>query len=181
LLNTEEKKAALVLARHAIGSHFEGESKNTIIPFGKLKKPLACFVTLYLKNARLRGCIGTLEANDSLFHNIQRFALAAAFDDPRFAPLERRELSEIILSISILGPLKPLETFEKVEIGKHGLSVENGSRRGVLLAKVPVEFGWNREQFIRHTCKKACLNPDQFEQYAWSFFEEQSFSESDFT
>jgi len=88
--------------------------------------------------------------------------VAAAFDDPRFAPLERREYPKLEYEISVLSPVVLLDA-EDVEVGKHGLVITYGSRRGLLLPQVPVEHGWDREKFLEQTCIKAGLPADAWE------------------
>ena len=89
-------------------------------------------------------------------------AVAAAFDDPRFAPLQKEEYSNLEYEISVLSPLSPIDA-EDVEVGKHGLVITYGSRRGLLLPQVPTEHGWDREKFLEQTCIKAGLPSDAWE------------------
>ena len=88
--------------------------------------------------------------------------MAAAFDDPRFAPLQKEEYPKLEYEISVLSPVVPLDA-EDVEVGKHGLVITYGSRRGLLLPQVPVEHGWDREKFLEQTCIKAGIPPDAWE------------------
>ncbi|MBI1859729.1 MAG: AmmeMemoRadiSam system protein A [Deltaproteobacteria bacterium] len=166
----------MALARTSIAEEFGGSPNQ---PLSSDLKDLSgpCFVTLMARNDRLRGCIGTMESDEPLVSNVRQYAKRAAFEDPRFKPLQRGELENLSIGISALGPLKPLPSFEAIEVGRHGLHVKSDSRRGVLLAKVAVEFGWSRDQFIEHTCVKAHLDPKRFRDYQWSYFEEESFEE----
>ena len=86
-------------------------------------------------------------------------AISAAFEDPRFPPLQKEELSLIEIEISVLSPLRK-GTVEEVEVGKHGVYLIKGFRRGVLLPQVPVEYGWDKKTFLEHVCLKAGLSPD---------------------
>jgi AmmeMemoRadiSam system protein A len=86
-------------------------------------------------------------------------ARSAAFDDPRFEPVTLDDAPELKIEISVLSPLKPIAP-DDVVIGKHGLVVSYGNRRGLLLPQVPVEWGWNREAFLSQTCLKAGLASD---------------------
>jgi uncharacterized protein (TIGR00296 family) len=79
--------------------------------------------------------------------------------DCRFAPVTAKELPRLRIEVSALGPLRPIRP-EEVEVGRHGLLISYGGRRGVLLPQVPVEHGWDRESFLDHTCIKAGLPPD---------------------
>ena len=176
MLNQHQQQYLLALARYSIGAEVQKPP-----PAPALNEPLEliapCFVSLYEKGGKLRGCIGTLESSDSLLNCVQHYAKCAAFQDPRFRPLELQELPNIKIGISVLGPMVPLKDFQTIEVGKHGLVVSHANRRGVLLAKVPVEFGWKQEEFIRRTCEKAHLDPNHYRDYSWQYFEEQSFEE----
>jgi AmmeMemoRadiSam system protein A len=124
---------------------------------GKLAAPGAAFVTL-TKNGRLRGCIGYTEAVAPLFKVVQECAVAAATEDPRFPPVSTNELPSLRIEISVLTPLVPIRP-EEVKVGRHGLMVSKGGKRGLLLPQVPVEWGWDREMFLDQTCVKAGLPP----------------------
>ncbi len=77
----------------------------------------------------------------------------------RFEPVTAGELVSLRIEISVLSPLEPIRPSD-VEVGRHGLLLRHGARRGVLLPQVPVEHGWHREAFLAHTCLKAGLPPD---------------------
>ncbi len=179
-LSKAEKQYLLDLARRTIarelGLPLPPAAKDQSLS-GLSKNRAACFVTLTTDSGRLRGCIGSLESSTALVDNVEKYARLAAFEDPRFQPLEPSEFDSIRIGISVLGEMQPLSSFDAVIIGKHGLSVQSGKHRGVLLAKVAEEFGWSREQFLNHTCEKAGLKPIDREKYAWSFFEEESFED----
>ena len=87
-------------------------------------------------------------------------ARAAAFEDPRFPPVTRDELGGLSVEISVLTPFEPLQSPEAVEVGKHGLLIEKGFNRGVLLPQVAVEQRWDREEFLKNVCLKASLPSD---------------------
>jgi len=82
---------------------------------------------------------------------------SAAFEDPRFPPVEKKEVKEIDIEISVLSPLQTISNIENIQIGKHGLIIEKGYNRGLLLPQVAVEYNWDKEEFLEHTCKKAGL------------------------
>jgi AmmeMemoRadiSam system protein A len=119
------------------------------------------FVTLKLRG-HLRGCLGTLECRRSLAEEVARCAANAAHADPRFSPVQASEVPELSFEVSLLGPLEPIDPSdpEAIVIGRHGLVVERGSRRGLLLPQVAPEWGWDRDQFLAHTCRKAGLPSD---------------------
>jgi len=93
-----------------------------------------------------------------LFKVVQECAVAAATEDPRFPPVSPGELPSLRVEVSVLTPLAPILP-EEVEIGRHGLMVSQGGRRGLLLPQVPVEWGWDRETFLDQACVKAGLPP----------------------
>jgi AmmeMemoRadiSam system protein A len=115
------------------------------------------FVTLKI-DGRLRGCIGHVVGVAPLWLAVRDNAIAAAFEDPRFAPLEAKELQITRIEISALTPLRRV-TAEEIEVGRDGILIEQGGARGLLLPQVPVEYGWDRETFLDHTCRKAGLEP----------------------
>lgn len=157
-LTDTEKALLLYIARESIASALEGRAPRfpQEIPEGLLE-PLGAFVTLH-KHGALRGCIGTFEAQGPLYLTVAEMARSAAFNDPRFPPLSPEELPEVDIEISVLSPMwqgRP----EEVEVGKHGIYIVRGFHRGVLLPQVAVEYGWDRETFLDHTCLKAGLAP----------------------
>ena len=160
MLNDHLRQKLLEIARKSI----EGYLKEARIPVfsvadRELTEKGAAFVTL-TKGGRLRGCIGVTEAVHPLYQTISSCAVSAAFSDPRFPPLARKELSQIRIEISVLTPLQKIEGLEEIEVGRHGLSITKGSRRGLLLPQVAVEYGWDRQTFLEETCGKAGLPAD---------------------
>jgi AmmeMemoRadiSam system protein A len=101
----------------------------------------------------------------SLYRTVAETARAAAFEDTRFSPVSPQEAPELDISLSILSPLRVI-TPEEVEIGRHGLVVSHGGRRGLLLPQVPVEHQWDRATFMEQTCRKAGLPLDAWRQGA---------------
>ncbi len=120
----------------------------------------AAFVTLRREDGELRGCIGELEARRPLVDSVRGCAASAALRDPRFSPMTPPELSGLRIGISVLTPAEPVQGPEDVEVGVHGVIVERGIRRGVLLPEVAVEQGWDAETFVSYCCRKAGLPPD---------------------
>jgi len=126
-----------------------------------LRTPCGAFVTL-TDRGRLRGCIGHIDAVRPLYITVRECARAAALDDPRFDPVSPAELSFLHIELSILSPLVDIAP-EHVEIGRHGLLISRGGRRGLLLPQVAEEWNWNREQFLQETCLKAGLPADAWQ------------------
>jgi len=123
------------------------------------------FVTLNNADG-LRGCIGFPMPDKKLSHGIIDAAIAAATEDPRFSPVKINELSDIMFEVTVLTPpveitvTDPMEYLEKIKVGRDGLIIRNSFSSGLLLPQVPVEYGWNVEEFLQHTCEKAGLEKD---------------------
>jgi AmmeMemoRadiSam system protein A len=154
----QEHQLLLRLAHQSIEAALDGRHLDTIPPSGHLAEQRGAFTTLHLEG-KLRGCIGYVFPTQSLYATVAETARAAAFDDPRFRPVTQDEAPHLRIEISVLSTLKPVVP-EDVVIGKHGLVVIQGNRRGLLLPQVPVEWGWDRETFLSQTCMKAGLDPD---------------------
>ncbi|MBI4775359.1 MAG: AmmeMemoRadiSam system protein B [Deltaproteobacteria bacterium] len=159
-LNESHRKTLLELARRTITCSIEGKpapSCSSEDPCLNTKQGL--FVTLK-KSGMLRGCIGTIVGVKPIVQATADMARAAAFEDPRFGPVQEEELDGIRIEISVLSPLRKLDDTDRIEIGKHGLYIRQGYRSGLLLPQVPLEFGWDREAFLTQACRKAGL-PDK--------------------
>jgi uncharacterized protein len=127
-----------------------------------LQHPGGAFVTLH-RSGRLRGCVGHLASKDSLVSVVAYCAMAAALDDPRFAPMTTPELQGVLIEISVLSALTDI-SLDQIETGKHGLLVTQNGRRGVLLPQVATEFGWTALRFLEETCAKAGLERNAYKQ-----------------
>jgi len=147
----------LKAARESIRSVF-GDSDIPEPDYEKyplLKTHKGAFVTLTI-NCELRGCIGYIIAQQPLFEVVCEAAKQAAFSDPRFPSLKEKELDSIQIEVSVLSDFTPIKSYEEIEIGKHGLLLEEGGR-GLLLPQVAVEHKMNREEFLSAVCRKAGL------------------------
>jgi len=168
----------LTLARDAIAAHLERK------PPPRLQTPAAArpggaFVSIH-NHGDLRGCIGHIEATEPLGTVIARCAVAAATEDPRFRAVTAAELDELDLELSLLGPLEPVSSVDEIELGRHGLVVETGWHRGLLLPQVASEWGWDRETFVAQTCAKAGLPRDAWKHGARLYrFEAEVFGETE--
>ncbi|MBO3802368.1 MAG: TIGR00296 family protein [Candidatus Brockarchaeota archaeon] len=169
-LSDEDCKLIVSLARKAITDYLE-KGVQAPVPEGApfhLKEKCGVFVTLHSvrgKKRSLRGCIGFPEPVKPLLEAVIDAAISAAVRDPRFEPLNERELDEIEVEVSVLTPPElikaaPQEIARKIEIGRDGLIAEKGWNRGLLLPQVPVEEKWDVEEFLMYTCLKAGLEPD---------------------
>lgn len=155
-LSEEEKSFLLQTARKSIAGSFTGKTLKLENPYPNLNESCGAFVTLHLQG-ELKGCIGHIFARKPLFDEIIELAKASAFNDPRFPALKERELPDIEIEISVLTPLRKVQSPSEVEVGRHGVFLQSGYRSGVLLPQVPVEQKWDREQYLHHLCLKAGL------------------------
>jgi len=130
--------------------------------------PDACGVFVTIKrHGMLRGCLGTLDNRRGLIEEVVRCAADSATEDPRFGAVSADELPDLHLELSVLGPLERIEPLPLAfTIGVHGLVVEQGRKRGLLLPQVAIEWGWTAEQFLRQTCLKAGLAEDAWQRGA---------------
>jgi AmmeMemoRadiSam system protein A len=138
------------------------------------------FVTLNV-GGDLRGCLGTLDPREPLAQSIVRLAGDVAERDYRFPPLQPHELGDLEIDLSVLTEPRPVADPSEIIVGKHGLIVEQGGRKGLLLPQVAPEHEWDRDTFLAHTCLKAGLPADAWQHGASIYcFEAEVFSESDF-
>jgi uncharacterized protein len=182
ILTDEEKRTLLKISRSAIQSALGGkQAQKNQYTNETLNRPSGVFVTLRLRGD-LRGCIGYVEPLFPLHQAVQEAAVKAAMEDPRFMPLTNSELAAITIEISVLSPLSPLIDKTAIETGKHGLVIDAGFRRGLLLPQVATEYGWKREQFLEHTAIKAGLPPDAWKRKEVKLFTftVEKFEESEF-
>jgi AmmeMemoRadiSam system protein A len=156
-----ERRLLLNLAREAICAALEKRQLDLNPPSEHLAEHRGAFTTLHI-DGELRGCVGYVFPQYSVYRTVAETAVAAAMDDPRFTPLNPKEYPKLEYEISVLSPVSIIDA-EDVEVGKHGLVITYGSRRGLLLPQVPKEHGWDREKFLEQTCVKAGLPPDAWE------------------
>lgn len=184
----EIKKYLLNIARNAISENYniktEGIDINNISEKDKelLQKHSGVFVTLET-NGNLRGCIGYVEPIMSLIEAVISMAHAAAFSDNRFCEVSKGELPHINISITVLTPIKAIDTIDEFILHKHGLVVTKGHNKGLLLPQVAKEHNMSRDDFISHTCLKAGLDKDIWknsDDIKYHIFEGVIFSEKDF-
>lgn len=185
MLSLEQGAKLVRLARSSVKSHFSGEKVN-LEEYREFSKKQGVFVTL-TKDGELRGCIGFPEPTHQLYRAVFEAARSAAFEDPRFPPVEEDELENISFEISVLTVPEPVEAkkpedyLKKIEIGRDGLIIRGSYGAGLLLPQVPVEWNWGAEEFLKHLCIKAGLgqaewkNPDN-KLYS---FQAQIFSEKE--
>jgi len=184
MLSESDKKTLLRLARGTIESVLRGTPPPTVaVESEALKAPCGCFVTL--KNrGRLRGCIGTFQAQGPLYQTVCEMA-RAALRDPRFVtnPVTAGELDDIDIEISVLSPLEKVsDPLREIEVGRHGIRIDGPYGSGCFLPQVATETGWSLEQFLSECCAmKAGLPPDAWRRpdVAVYRFEAEVFGEKD--
>ena len=159
MLTEQQRTRLLQIARESIAAVLDGrrpEVDRSQLDEA-LTRPSGAFVSLHTKDGELRGCIGSIQAVAPLCEAVMANAVNAAFRDPRFYPLQPGELEQVHIEISVMSPIEPVADVSEIEVGRDGLIVTRGSRKGLLLPQVATEYGWDRETFLRQTCVKAGL------------------------
>ncbi len=162
-LTGEDKAALLKLARDTLREYLATHNKPQFEPASPaIQQPRATFVTLrHRLTHELRGCRGEVFARYPLWESVQRVSLLSALDDPRFPPLSAGELPDMHLEISVLTPLRLARSPEEIVVGRHGVMIRAGARGGLFLPQVPVEQGWDRDEYLSTLCwMKAGLPAD---------------------
>jgi AmmeMemoRadiSam system protein B/AmmeMemoRadiSam system protein A len=166
----EDRRVLMDLARRTVAAAVRGEPAPSDRPeSGLLRRDGAAFVTLSCETDdegrctgpgdELRGCIGHVVARVPLYQCIIDVGRSAAIHDRRFHPVEERELQVLSFEISVLTPPRPVTDPSSIVVGRDGLIMSRAMNSGLLLPQVPVEFGWDREQFLARTCHKAGMEP----------------------
>jgi AmmeMemoRadiSam system protein A len=176
VLTPAEQETLVKLARHALEAHVRREAPPARARGGALDEPLGAFVSIH-KDHELRGCLGRLDVDAPLAETVADLAAVVSDSDPRFEPVSPAELPDLDVEISVLTPEREIASIEEIEVGRHGLIVESGHRRGLLLPQVAAEHGWDVETFLAHTCLKAGLAEDAWRGARILVFEAQVFSE----
>lgn len=131
----------------------------------KLEQKTATFVTLKIKG-RLRGCIGSLEPVAPLYQSVHDNTVSAAMKDPRFPPVTQNELEDVDIHVSILSPIRDIESLDEFRIGEHGIIMRKGWNRAVYLPEVAVEQKWSKEETLSSLSMKAGLDPSAWREGA---------------
>jgi AmmeMemoRadiSam system protein A len=165
ILSPEAGSVLLHLARAVVAAtaseRFAADDLPNIRPIDPpavIMAPSAAFVTLH-RDGELRGCMGSLAADQPLWLSVVRAAVGAA-RDPRFLPVTEREIPALSIDVSVLGPPVPLLDQSVFRPGVHGLIVERGRRCGLLLPEVAIDHEWGVREMLEATCWKAGLPPD---------------------
>ena len=161
-LSPEEQQVCLQLARQSLEHYFRTgtllEVAGSTVSAG-LRERHGCFVTLK-KQGQLRGCIGRIVGDQPLYKTIIEYAVHAAVRDSRFPPVTKAELADLHIECSVMTPLERVTDVKDIQVGRDGLLIKMRRSQGLLLPQVPVEYGWDRDTFLAHTCRKAGLPLD---------------------
>ena len=177
-ISIDDRARLLALARQALEARVRRLPPPSCPYGGVFDLPRGAFVTIQHRG-ELRGCLGRLEPQ-RLADTILHLAAVVSDSDLRFDPVQSHELSDVDLEISILTPEWEIASIDEIEIGRHGLIVEQGYRRGLLLPQVPVEHDWRVMTFLEHTCLKAGLPRDAWQRGAClKVFEAEVFGEQE--
>ena len=180
-LTSQDKKALLLYARKTIEQYLAIQTVPLARNFpARLNLPQGAFVTLK-KSGELRGCIGTMREDAALARTVGAMALRAAFNDPRFAPVQPKEMAAIEIEISALTPMRSVAVPDEIVVGRDGVLMSKGDASAVFLPQVATENQWNRTQMLDMLCRKAGLGTGCWKKGAtFQVFQADVFSENAF-
>ena len=151
VLSDNDKKKLKEIALNSIKDSLDGKSVSVSISpmqeYPMLSKKCGAFVSLH-KHGHLRGCIGHFGEDTPLYEIVAEMARAAAFEDPRFMPVSREELDAIDIEISVLTPMRRIQSLDEFELHRHGIYIRKGYRSGTFLPQVADEVNWTKEEFV---------------------------------
>ena len=150
-LSDQEKKILKGIALQSIKDSLDGKRLDPTLAteFPTLNRNCGAFVSLH-KHGQLRGCIGHFGEDFPLPEIVAEMARAAAFEDPRFTPLRREELDDIDIEISVLTPMRRIQSLDEFQLHRHGIYIRKGYRSGTFLPQVADEVNWTKEEFVGH-------------------------------
>ena len=154
MIDEADEKPLLSLARQALEARVAGDRPPQVVCIGALALRCGAFVSIHNGN-QLRGCLGRLSPGSPLGNTLVYLGGAVADSDPRFPPVLPDELPVLQMEISLLMPERAVASIDEITVGQHGVIVEHGRSRGLLLPQVAAEFGWDRETFLEQACLKA--------------------------
>jgi AmmeMemoRadiSam system protein A len=177
MFDADDQKRLLAIARRSLDARVRRAPAPAVDSGGALDVPRGAFVSIH-RHRQLRGCLGRIESDLAVCRVVAHLARAVTDSDPRFQPVTVDEIDHLHIEISVLTPERHVRTLGEIEIGRHGLIVERGHRRGLLLPQVAVEHRWDAHTFVQQTAVKAGLAPDAWRSGANVFaFEAQVFAE----
>lgn len=146
----DEKKTLKGIAFQNIKDSLDGKPiAQQTIRSSILNSKCGAFVSLH-KFGRLRGCIGHFGEDYPLHEIVAKMAYAAAFEDPRFMPVTSDELADIDIEISVLTPMRRIQSIDEFQLHRHGIYIKKGFRSGTFLPQVADEVNWTKEEFLGH-------------------------------
>jgi len=179
VFDRDDRRRLLAIARRALEARVRREYEPALEQGETLDTRCGAFVSIH-RGDELRGCLGRLGDDWPISRVVAHLGRAVADSDPRFAPVTIEELETLSIEISALSPEREVLSIQEIEIGRHGLIIERGYRRGLLLPQVATEHGWNVETFLEHSCLKAGLPRDAWKHDARILiFEAEVFGEPD--
>ncbi len=144
------KKIALQCIKDSLnGKSYRPDSQLLEDSHSVLLQKCGAFVSLH-KNGRLRGCIGHFGEDVPLHLIVAEMARSAAFEDPRFMPVESTELADLDIEISVLTPMRRIQSIDEFQLHRHGIYIRKGRRSGTFLPQVADEVNWTKEEFLGH-------------------------------
>lgn len=150
ILSDKEKQMLKEIALTSIKDSLEGKPISHLSQFTtQLSLKCGAFVSLH-KHGHLRGCIGHFGEDVPLYEIVAEMARAAAFEDPRFLPLRREELDDVDIEISVLTPMRRIQSLDEFQLHRHGIYIRKGRRSGTFLPQVADEVNWTKEEFVGH-------------------------------
>ncbi len=156
ILEDADKQALLQISRETLDSYLRSGEVSDVRAHkisSPLKEQTGAFVSLYM-GGRLRGCIGNFFLTKPLYIVVQEMTLAAAMRDRRFAPVESPELEYIDIEISVLTPLRKINTIDEFQLGRHGIYMTKDGKSGTYLPQVATQSGWSTEEFLGHCARE---------------------------
>jgi AmmeMemoRadiSam system protein B/AmmeMemoRadiSam system protein A len=163
-LSEEDKKTLLQIARNTLTEKIVNNRFSKIETGGfspALLTPAGAFVTLHTVEGQLRGCIGRFQPDIPLYKVVKEMTISAALNDYRFSPVKAEEIPSLDIEISVLTPLKKINSIDELELGKDGIYIRNDGRSGTFLPQVAESTGWSKEEFLGHCSRdKAGLGWD---------------------
>lgn len=174
VFTSREKAELFTIVHSAIKMQLDGKNDYTVDPTkvsSKFLTPMGAFVTLKIDGV-LRGCIGRFISSDPFYEAVKASAISSAFEDPRFPPLTKEEYTKTQIEITVLGPLKKINSISEIVLGKHGIYIKDGNRAGTMLPQVATENGWSVEEFLGYTSRdKAGIGWDGWKDAEISIYE----------
>jgi AmmeMemoRadiSam system protein A len=182
-LNDEDKKNLLYIARETIEEYITTGLIYKIDTSGfssTILTPAGAFVSLH-KEGALRGCIGSFTPEKPLYLVVQDMAISAATKDYRFSRVKESELKKIDIEISVLTPMKKIDSVDEIVLGKHGIYIKKGMNRGTFLPQVATSTGWDLDEFLGHCAQdKARIGWDGWRDAEIFTYEALVFDEGEF-